>query len=321
MGLRMRLIVIPMLLALLSGCSEVLYSKLTETQANEVLATLAQARVEARKTRVDESTWQVEVDSSKVGAALMYLRSRGVPSQPAPNLGEVFKKDGLISSPIEERARYASALQDSIAATLRRIDGIADARVHVAIPHNDPLAQRVVPASAAVFVKHLPSLDIEMLTPSIKSMVMASVEGLDYRNISLIAVRADAEAAVPATPTRSASFMGAQAAGLGEPALAPPGALHGSFGERIAAALAGFGVVAIAGWGVLQRRRSARPARRAVAEPSRRASIDADAPVSRAPEAAALVRGAASTVPDRPSPSGAAPSTVFEAAARRSPRT
>lgn len=264
-----RLFVIGVAGLCLAGCKEVLFSRLSEAQANEVLAALSQARIGATKTRLDGELWQVDVESAEVGHALVYLRNRGLPTQPAPNLGEVFKKDGLISSPMEERARYASALQEGIAATLRRIDGVADARVHVAIPQNDPLSNRIVPASAAVFIKHLPSLDIEMLTPSIKSMVMASVEGLDYRNITLVSVRADGDAPRPPaqnTPARSASFMSAQAAGLAEPVVSsvPGAALH----ERLLAAAAGFGMVAVAGWGVLRRRRANPPPRARAAPPT-----------------------------------------------------
>jgi type III secretion protein J len=196
---------------LLAGCKETLFDKLGEREANEVLAALAEARIDASKTRLDEGMWQIQVDDARVGAALVFLRNRGLPSRQGTNLGEVFKKEGMISSQMEERARYAYALQEDIAATLRRIDDVVDARVHVALPHNDPLAQRSVPVSAAVFIKHRQSLDFEMLSPSIKSLVMASVEGLDYRNIALVAVAVDREAVVE-PPVRRTGWMDAQAA-------------------------------------------------------------------------------------------------------------
>jgi hypothetical protein len=122
--------------------------------------------------------------------------------------------------------------------------------VHVAIPHNDPLSNRVVPASAAVFIKHLGSLDVEMLTPNIKSMVMASVEGLDYRNITLVAVRADGDAPPAAIrQAESTGFMSARAAAV-DTALAPgPVIAAGSAFGPLQSALAGFGLVAAVGWG------------------------------------------------------------------------
>lgn len=213
-----RLLFVPLMLAvslLLAGCKDVLFSRLTEAQANEVLAALSEARIEASKERVDDSAWQVLVDDARLGAALVYLRNRGLPSRPSASLGEVFKKEGMISSPMEERARYAYALQEDIAATIRRIDGVVDARVHIALPNNDPLATRVVPVSASVFIKHRNSLDIDMLGPNIKAMVMAGVEGLDFRNVALVAL--PVESAAPAEPTpagQRTGFMSVQAATL-----------------------------------------------------------------------------------------------------------
>jgi type III secretion protein J len=253
-----RWIVCTAVLMLLGGCKAVLFAKLSEAQANEVVAALSQAQMQATKTPIDESSWQVEVEEAKTGTALVYLRNRGVPAQPAPNLGEVFKKDSLISSPLEERARYAAALQEDIATTLRRIDGIADARVHVAMPHNDPLSQRVVPVSAAVFVKHRPSLDIEMVTPSIKSMVMASVEGLDFRNVSLIAFRTDSDVAAPPQPAvRSAGWIDAHAASPDEAALPASRAGIVQSLEQGASALAGLLIAGAAGWWMRRRKQFA----------------------------------------------------------------
>jgi type III secretion protein J len=212
------------MVVLLAGCQDTLFSKLSEAQTNEVLAALAEARIGASKERVDDQTWRVQVSSDRMGEALVYLRDRGLPVRPSPTMGEVFKKDGMISTPMEERARYAWALQEGIAATLRRIDGVTEARVHVALPHNDPLTERPLPSSAAVFVKHRQTLDVEALAPQIKSMVMGSVEGLDYRNISLFAYPVDARPL--AQSTRSvAAYMPLSVANA---AAAPPQGIYDS---------------------------------------------------------------------------------------------
>jgi type III secretion protein J len=237
--------------ALLAGCKETLLSKVTEPQANEVLAALSEARIEASKESIDESNWQVKVDDAKIGQALVFLRNRGLPSHPSATMGEVFKKDGVISSATEERARYAFALQEDIAGTLRRIEGVVDARVHVAIPHTDPLATRVTPVSASVFIKYRPALDIDIMGPSIKSMVMSSVEGLDFRNITLVALPAvrDAAADAPPPPRNSGGVFAAHAAMLESPAQesAPPTTSSAS-GELLGAAAAGLCLTGLAGW-------------------------------------------------------------------------
>lgn len=237
--------------ALLAGCKETLLSKVTEPQANEVLAALSEARIDASKESIDETHWQVKVDDAKIGQALVFLRNRGLPAQPSATMGEVFKKDGVISSATEERARYAFALQEDIAGTLRRIEGVVDARVHVAIPHTDPLATRVTPVSASVFIKYRPALDIDIMAPSIKSMVMSSVEGLDFRNITLVALPAvrDAAADVPPAPRKSGGVFAAHAAMPESPAQdAAPPTVSSASGELLGAAVAGLCLTGVAGW-------------------------------------------------------------------------
>jgi type III secretion protein J len=234
----------------LTGCKEILLAKVTEPQANEVLAALSEARIDASKESIDESTWQVKVDEAKIGQALVFLRNRGLPSQPSATMGEVFKKDGVISSATEERARYSFALQEDIAGTLRRIEGVVDARVHVAIPHTDPLATRVTPVSAAVFIRYRPALDIDIMGPSIKSMVMSSVEGLDFRNITLVALPATRDAVVdPPLPRNGGGVFTAQAAMIEAPVpdtVAP--SMPSAGGERLSAAMAGLCLTGAAGW-------------------------------------------------------------------------
>jgi type III secretion protein J len=197
-SLPIRLCALLLCCAALVGCKEELFAKLPEAQANEVLAALAEGRIVAAKDRVDEQNWRISVDKDRVGEALVYLRDRGLPQRQSPQMGEVFKKDGMISTPTEERARYKWALEESIAATLRRIEGVTDARVHVAMPHNDPLSNRPLPTSAAVFVKHRNTLDVDLMIPELKSLVMTSVEGLDYNNISFFARPVDSK---PVPPT------------------------------------------------------------------------------------------------------------------------
>jgi type III secretion protein J len=235
---------------ILSGCKDVLYGRLSEPQANEILAALSEARIDSAKSRVDENIWQVEVDTSHAGAALVYLRDRGLPSQRTATMGEVFKKEGLISSPVEERARYAFALQEDLATTLRRIDGVVEARVHVALPKNDPLSERQIPASASVFLKYRAPLDVEMLSPEIKKMVMTSIEGLDFRNISLFALQIDGASGagnVSRTMLKAASY---EPTGKGADN-ARPGTLR--FNENFGWAAAVLGCVSLAGFALPRR--------------------------------------------------------------------
>ncbi len=171
--------------AALAGCQVALYSDLTEQEANEIVAALTSNGLAATKERVENNHWQVLVQEQMLPASLELLRSQGLPRDRYASMGDLFEKQGLVSTPAEERMRYIHAVSQELSQTLRKVDGVVDARVHVVIPANDPLSDRVRPSSAAVFIKHAPDTDLRLLAPAVKDMVAHSIEGLTHDKVAL----------------------------------------------------------------------------------------------------------------------------------------
>lgn len=173
-------------LLLAAACKVELYGGVAEREANDMLAALMRRGIPAEKQPGLEGTFAIMVEQDRFAEAVELLRMQGFPREPFASIGEVFKKEGLISSPLEERVRFVYALSQELSATLSEIDGVLSARVHVVLPDNALSTGKIVPSSAAVFIRHLAEASVDQLTPQIKMLVTNSIEGLSYDKVSVV---------------------------------------------------------------------------------------------------------------------------------------
>ncbi|PAX07396.1 EscJ/YscJ/HrcJ family type III secretion inner membrane ring protein [Sphingomonas lenta] len=205
---------------LLAACGQAeLYTKLSEAQANEMIAVLQSAGISATKENGGEAGWTLVTDKGSFARAVEVLHSRGYPREEFADLCTVFKKEGFVSSPTEERARLVCGLSQELSRTISEIDGVVQARVHLALPQAQPLAETTQPASASVFIKYRPGANIDAQVGKVKSLVVNSVEGLSYDKVSV--------ETFPAQPLPTAAAAG------------PAGALSGGLPALLAVALLG----------------------------------------------------------------------------------
>lgn len=181
---------------LLTGCGDQtqLHSGLSENDANDVVAELSRFKIEAEK-QVSKEGVSVSVARGDIERAVNILNAAGLPHQARTSLGAVFQKSGVISSPLEERARYIYALSQEVEATLSQIDGVVVARVHVVLPERIAPGEPVQPASASVFIKYHENLDPDSIEPRIRRLVATSIPGLggrDDRDLAIVFVPAKA---------------------------------------------------------------------------------------------------------------------------------
>ncbi|AMW85844.1 Type III secretion bridge between inner and outermembrane lipoprotein (YscJ,HrcJ,EscJ, PscJ) [Pseudomonas yamanorum] len=164
---------------MLSGCGErvELHRQLSEQEANEVIAELADKHIRAQKIPAKDGV-VVRVNATDISRAVRTLEAVGLPRVARTTLGDTFRKEGVISTPLEERARYIYALSQELEATLSNIDGVIVTRVHVVLPERIAPGEPVQPASASVFIKHDPRLDPDNIRARVRRMVASSIPGM-----------------------------------------------------------------------------------------------------------------------------------------------
>jgi type III secretion protein J len=169
---------------LMVGCTRTpLYTQLDEQQANEMMAALLDAGIPAQKDPSPSKTsWEVTVNRGDIPYAMQVLHSRGLPRTQYRSLGDVFKKEGFASSAMEEKARYIFGRSQELSHTLARIDGVVEARVHLAVPDRDPLGGSVQESSASVLIFERPGRSLRDRETDIKVFVKDSLEGLSDIN-------------------------------------------------------------------------------------------------------------------------------------------
>jgi type III secretion protein J len=203
-----------MMLLLAAGCGKAeLYHHLDEKEANEFIVTLAGAGITAEKAvepaERGEPTYKIEVPKENLELAFHVLETYGLPRDKGHGIAQVYPGGGLIPGQFEEKAKYLLALTGEIETTLRSINRVVDARVHVVIPAESILKDEdegTVRPTASVLIKYIQSPDgkkpIEDM--DVKQLVSRAIEGLSINDVTVVPI-----AVAPPAPGHSAEGGGA----------------------------------------------------------------------------------------------------------------
>jgi type III secretion protein J len=167
------------LLCALGACGKMvdLQGGLNDADANEIVTLLNKHGIKAEKRPTKEGV-ALAVKETDISRATQTMHAAGLPRRNLSSLGQVFKKEGMISTPLEERARYIYGLSAELEFTLQQFDHVISARVHVVLPERVAPGEPIQPSSAAVFIKYRPPLDEDLISPRIRNLVAASIPGL-----------------------------------------------------------------------------------------------------------------------------------------------
>ncbi|KAB7613609.1 EscJ/YscJ/HrcJ family type III secretion inner membrane ring protein [Amylibacter sp. SFDW26] len=171
---------------MISGCKEVLYSELTEVDANEMATILEASGISVSRKRDKKGIYAVWIEGKNVAVANTILRSQGLPRKKYKSMDQLFAAEGLVGSPFEERVRYIFALEEKLTENLVSIHGIKDARVTVSIPEKKRFSETEEVATASVTLHHEEDFVVQEAVSKIKTLVANAVQGLDYSNVAVV---------------------------------------------------------------------------------------------------------------------------------------
>ena len=197
----------------LSGCArKPLLEGLDERQANEVIAVLLRHNIAAEKLNAGKGGYQVQVAARDLPESIELMQRNDLPSTPRSQVASAFPADALVSTPLGERARLISAVEQRLEESLQLIDGVQSTRVHLNYDASiGSENRRTHPRRmhVAAVVAHAPDVDEEVLMQSIKRFLRNTFDGIDYDNVSVILTEVEGPRtlAVTAAGERSVSAL------------------------------------------------------------------------------------------------------------------
>ena len=163
---------------------------ISQTNANSAILLLEQNSIETQEEIQKDGTYNILISNKDKVSALKLLNQSGLPRVSFTTLGEEFKKDGFISSPMEEQSRYIFALQQEISNTISQINGVISVNTQISLPPpSDNLWQgSVVYPSASVLIKYMHGYRVDLYTNKLKALITNSIPGLTADRVSILMI-------------------------------------------------------------------------------------------------------------------------------------
>lgn len=160
-----------------------LFSDLASEDAGEIVAKLKEDKI---PYQLKDGGKTILIPKDRVYETRLNLAQAGMPKGGTVGF-ELFNQNQLGSTDFDRRLKYNWALQGELVRTIRQINEVEDARVHIVQPEDSLFIQDEKPASASVFLKLKPLANLkEEQVYSIANLVSSSVSGLALENVTIL---------------------------------------------------------------------------------------------------------------------------------------
>ena len=170
-----------------SAAMSLLYGDLDLREAGQVADSLDRARI---PHQIADGGSRILVPSDQVARARMLLAKDGLPS--GGSIGyEIFdRSDNLTASTFQQGINQTRAMEGELARTIRTLNGVRAARVHLVLARREPFARDRQEAQASVVITMAGAarLDADGVQ-AVLNLIAAAVPGLKPQNIAVIDTR------------------------------------------------------------------------------------------------------------------------------------
>jgi type III secretion protein J len=173
------------------GCSVPIAAGLEEGDANQAILALEKGGIAAEKKPDPEveGRWLLRVASGEASAAVSVLAEQSLPPRSAPGVLAALGETGLVPSRAAEHAKLVTGIAGDLERSLRGVDGVLSARVHIAVPGKSALgteaAGEPVP-TASVLLRHRGATP-PIAAADVRRLVAGAVPGLAPEQVSVVA--------------------------------------------------------------------------------------------------------------------------------------
>jgi flagellar M-ring protein FliF len=161
----------------------VLYGNLSERESGQVMDALTAAGIEYKLS----PSGAVSVPEAKVQEARIRLATQGLPQSDAMGIEMIQRDSALGTSSMMENARYQSVLETEIARTIVKVQGVQNARVHLALPKPSVFVRDEHRATASVMLQLYPGRVVDQgQVAAIVHLVASSVPELAASDVTVV---------------------------------------------------------------------------------------------------------------------------------------
>jgi len=205
--------VLLLVLISVSGCDEDILHDLSEMRANQVLLVLERAQISAEKVRSGKE-WVIRVPKAQALQALSTIEESRILVRDLERHKE--QSGGLMQSREDRELANERELSWDLETTLERIPGVREAKVHLSIESDSPLAKVKAKTLSSASVLLVIVQEDPLLSEKVKQLVSGAA-GLPPTQVSVVMTKMEEpmrRALVPTTKLPPA-FLPVLGSGLG----------------------------------------------------------------------------------------------------------